>query len=84
MIIRVDHPVELHKQVEELKSRIKELENALEIAHALNSGSSHPLLGSERYTVPPSLDSSTLMNENEESKGPEYDALIIGANGQSQ
>lgn len=67
-----------------MKARVKELENALEAAHALNSGSSHPLLGSTRYTVPPSLDSSSMMNENEEPKGPEYDALIIGANGQSQ
>lgn len=70
--------------MEELRARVKELENALELAHSLNSASEHPLLGPNRFTVPNSLDGSTVTHDVEEPMGPEYDALIIAANGRSQ
>ena len=82
---------ELHEKITELCSRTRDLEDALQTAHAHNSNDSHPLLSEELLKVKAPLQrdaplrNPTTINQQEEENNPDvidnFGTLAIDGSG---
>jgi hypothetical protein len=74
--------IELHKQIEELRARTKELEEALAVSHSSHSNSVHELLRPEAVRSGARVPSQA---EADDSRlHTEFDALMISPSGKMQ
>jgi hypothetical protein len=73
---------ELHKQIEELRARTKELEEALAISHSSHSTSVHELLRPEAIKSGERGPSQVEADDNR--LHTEFDALMISPSGKMQ
>jgi len=74
---------ELHKQIEALRTRTKELEEALAVSHNSHSTSVHELLGPEAVRSGPRLMPSQA-EADDNRLHTEFDALMISPTGKMQ
>lgn len=73
---------ELHRQIEDLRSRVRELEEALAVSHSSHSNTVHELLVSDSVKASGEVYQS---GEAEESRlHAEFDALMISDTGAMQ
>jgi hypothetical protein len=82
---------ELHEKITELCSRVRDLEDALKTAHALNSSEPHPLLSDEFMRIKAPLQreapsrNPTTVNQQEEENNPDvidsFGTLAINVEG---
>lgn len=74
--------VELHKQIEELRARTKQLEEALAISHSSQSTSVHELLRPEATILSNKSPSSVEVDQSRLHH--DFDALMISETGKMQ